>query len=140
MKNVPYVILDTNVVVSALLFKGECSFITGLWKNSQIKFLLTRPILDEYIRVLSYPKFSLSEADIEFLIEEEILPYVLVLTGKKKHLFKIPKISDPDDAKFLEAALLGKAHFLVTGDKVLLNLKQIGATQILTPADFKGSL
>ena len=135
-KLIPKVIIDTNIVLSALLFSGSVSALVEKWQSGKIHFLITRPILDEYIRALSYPKFELSEADVECLIEEEILPYVTVLTRQKKHTFKLPKISDVDDEKFLEAAMMGRADYLVTGDKVLLQVKKIGITQIVTRSDF----
>ena len=135
-KLIPKVIIDTNIVLSALLFSGSVSALVEKWQSGKIHFLITRPILDEYIRALSYPKFELSEADVEYLIEEEILPYVTVLTRQKRHTFKLPKISDVDDEKFLEAAMMGRADYLVTGDKVLLQVKKIGITQIVTRSDF----
>jgi hypothetical protein len=67
------VVLDTNVLVSALLFTGITSEIVPLWKEGAVSLLLSRDILEEYLRVLGYPKFQLSEADIKGLIEEELL-------------------------------------------------------------------
>ena len=68
------VVLDTNVLVSALIFTGISSELVPLWQRSAITVLLSRGILEEYLRVLSYPKFQLSEAEIKALIEEELLP------------------------------------------------------------------
>ena len=59
------VVLDTNALVSALLFSGVSSKLVSLWQNGSIAPLLSREILDEYLRVLSYPKFALSEKEIK---------------------------------------------------------------------------
>jgi uncharacterized protein len=62
------VVLDTNVVVSALLFTGISSKLVPLWQDDVITVLVSRGILEEYLRVLSYPKFKLSEGDIKGLV------------------------------------------------------------------------
>ena len=72
------VVLDTNTLVSALLFTGISSELVSLWQDGIITLLLSRDILDEYLRVLSYPKFKLSEEEIKKLLQEEILPYAEV--------------------------------------------------------------
>ncbi len=76
------VVLDTNVLVSALLFTGVSSQLVPLWQRSAITVLLSRDILEEYLRVLSYPKFQLSEAEIKSLTEDELLPYVKVVSPR----------------------------------------------------------
>ena len=68
------VVLDTNAVVSALLFTGISSELVLLWQKGLITLLLSREILDEYPRVFSYPKFKLSEEEIKELIQEQVLP------------------------------------------------------------------
>jgi uncharacterized protein len=77
------VVLDTNAVVSALLFSGISSKLVSLWQKGSITPLLSREVLDEYLRVLSYPKFELSEKEIKELIQEEILPYTEVVKPKR---------------------------------------------------------
>jgi hypothetical protein len=65
------VVLDINAVVSALLFSGISSKLVSLWQKGSITPLLSRPVLDEYLRVLSYPKFELSEKEIKELIQRD---------------------------------------------------------------------
>jgi putative PIN family toxin of toxin-antitoxin system len=77
------VVLDTNAVVSALLFSGISSKLVSLWQKGSITPLLSRPVLDEYLRVLSYPKFELSEKEIKELIQEEIHPYTRKWSSQK---------------------------------------------------------
>ena len=127
------VVLDTNALVSALLFSGLSSELVSRWRNGAITLLLSRDILDEYLRVLSYPKFELSEEDIKELIQEEILPYAEVVKPKRRlHVVQ----RDPSDDKFLECAVAGKASVIISGDKDLLSLGRYGRIRIQTPAQF----
>jgi len=113
------VVLDTNIVVSALLFGGQLERLIELWKEGKILPLCSKEIIDEYLKVLSYPKFQLTEEEISYLLTQEILPWfevVEVLNGK-------PYVeTDPEDDKFIWCAIEGKADFIVSGDKHLLEL------------------
>ena len=125
------VVLDTNVIISALLFTGRTSELTPLWQAGEITPLLSREILDEYIQVLAYPKFRLAETEIKNLIEEEVLPYVHVIKPRK-HLRVVRR--DPSDNKFIECAVAGKSLVIVSGDKDLLSLGTYRNISIMTPA------
>ncbi len=126
-------VLDTNVLLSALLFTGVTSELVPLWQKGKITVLLSREILDEYLRVLAYPKFQLSEEEIKGLIEEELLPFVQVIKpGTRIHVVK----RDPSDNKFLECAVAGKADVLISGDKELLAIRHYRNVRIQTPSRF----
>ena len=127
------VVLDTNAVVSALLFSGISSKLVSLWQKGSITPLLSRPVLDEYLRVLSYPKFELSEKEIKELIQEEILPYTEVVKPKRR-LRVVQR--DPSDNKFLECAVAGNARVIISGDKDLLSLRRYRQIRIQSPAQF----
>ena len=96
------VVLDTNVLVSAILLKGRLSKLVGLWRNGEISPVISKETFHEFKTVLSYPKFSLSKDDIKAIIENEILPYFEVSDIKEK----INGICrDPDDDMFLAVAV-----------------------------------
>jgi putative PIN family toxin of toxin-antitoxin system len=99
------VVLDTNAVISALLFSGVSSKLVSLWQNGLITPLLSREILDEYLRVLSYPKFQLSDEEIKELIQQEILPFAEAVKPKRR--WRVVR-RDPSDNKFLECAVAGR--------------------------------
>ncbi len=63
-KKIIRVVLDTNVLISALLFKGELSRIVGLWQKGKIVPVISKETFSELKTVLEYPKFSLSGAEI----------------------------------------------------------------------------
>lgn len=127
------VVLDTNVVISSLLFTGIASEIVPLWQKGAITVLLSREILEEYLRVLAYPKFQLSEGEIKGLIEEELLPFVQIIKpGTRIRIVK----RDPSDNKFLECAVAGKADVLISGDKELLAIRHYRQVRVQTPSRF----
>jgi putative PIN family toxin of toxin-antitoxin system len=131
------VVLDTNTLISAVLFSGTASGLVSLWQSGEITVLLSRAILQEYLRVLAYPKFSLSGQDIRGLMEEELLPFVETVQIKR-HLKVVTR--DPEDNKFLECAVAGRAAYLVTGDRHLLELGSYRGITILAVADFLNQL
>lgn len=112
-------VLDTNVVVSALLFDGPAFSVHRAWIEGRVELIFTREILDEYRRVLSYLKFGLSEEDAAYLIEEEILPFGCTISTPEASTLWIPE--DSADDRFIEAAVAGNAAALVSGDTHILS-------------------
>lgn len=131
------VVIDTNVIISAILFAGIPGELISLWKSDRIKPLASKEIIDEYIKVLTYPKFELSEAEINYILYNEILPYFDIIHIKDSSV--IIKV-DPSDDKFIHCAKTGKAGIIITGDQHLLNLKTYQKIKILTPAKFLENL
>ena len=127
------IVIDTNVVVSALLFGGTPSELIPLWKGGNIQPKASTEIIEEYIRVLSYPKFDLSEDEINFLLYHVILPYFEVVRLSRGQVIIR---HDPSDDKFIRCAESGKASIIISGDQHLLRLKSYGKIKILTPAKF----
>ena len=78
-KEVIRVVLDTNVIISALLFTGESSRIIHLWQDQKIIPVISRETFEELREVLLYPKFDLTDTEIHNIIEKEILPYFEVI-------------------------------------------------------------
>ena len=130
------VVIDTNVLVSALLFKGVPGELIECWKQRHIIPLTSRDIIDEFIRVLSYPKFQLTEKEIEFLLHQEILPWFEIVTVK----IRTPYVADdPDDDKFIWCALAGRVECIISGDEHLLNLDP-SPVPVLSPSQFLSKL
>jgi uncharacterized protein len=124
------VVLDTNVLVSALILKGKLSHLVGLWRSGRITPVLSRETFDEFRRVLEYPKFSLTTSEIQGILQEEILPFFEVVE-------RVDPVSgicrDPEDDTFLACAASAKVAFLVSGDKDLCSLGKFGRVRIITP-------
>jgi putative PIN family toxin of toxin-antitoxin system len=127
------VVIDTNVLVSSMLFGGIPSELIPLWRSGRIKPLASKEIIDEYIKVLTYPKFELSEAEINYILYNEILTYFDIIQIKDRPV--IVKV-DPSDDKFIHCAKTGKAIAIISGDQHLLSLKTYQKIEIITPAEF----
>jgi putative PIN family toxin of toxin-antitoxin system len=127
------VVIDTNVLVSALLFGGSPSRLVPLWKSRKILPYACREILDEYIRVLAYPRFKLKENELDYLLYKEILPYFGVVSIETES----PSIcNDPDDDKFLHCGLAAGVDAIVSGDKHLLSIGNYQGIPIVSVAGF----
>lgn len=134
----PRVVLDTNVLLSALVFHaGSLSWLRYAWQAERIRPLASRDTTAELIRVLAYPKFRLSAEDREGLLGD-YLPWCEAVKVPKR--IKVPVCRDPFDRPFLELALAAKADALLTGDKDLLALARNFAVPILAPAVFREGL
>ena len=130
------VVFDTNVLVSALLFRqGRLSWLRQLWQQGGFVPLGDNHTVGELIRVLGYSKFSLTKAQIEELLGL-YLPFVEIVSTSARSGRGLPKCRDASDQKFVALAQCGNADTLVTGDKALLELQ--GRTRFLieTPAAF----
>ncbi len=95
--------------------------------------LISAGVLKEYLRVLAYPKFRLTEKEIKSLIEVEVLPFTEPIRTRTR--LKVIR-KDPSDDKFLELAVGGKANFIVSSDKHLLELAVCKGTGIISVAEF----
>ena len=131
-KAVIKVVLDTNVLVSALLFKGNLSRIVDLWKEGIIIPVFSRETFREFKSVLGYPKFSLTEQEIKMLIEEEVLPFfeVMETTDKIRGICR-----DPYDDKFIACAVSASAGFIVSGDNDLLDMGMYKSIRIISASE-----
>ncbi len=128
-------VIDTNVVLSALLFPyGSVTWLRNAWKAEAVFPLASHATTLELYRVLTYPKFRLTEYEREELIAD-YLPWCETVTVAKTLV--VPECRDPYDRPFLELAMAGRADFLVTGDKDLLALAFECAVPILTPRALK---
>ena len=127
------VVIDTNVIVSALLFGGKPGELIPLWENDRIEPIVSRDIIDEYVRVLAYPKFELTEEEIRYLVFQQLLPYFQVV---KTYSGQVIVQKDPSDDKFIRCAMAGNSKVIVSGDIHLLALKVYQDIRILSPAQF----
>ncbi len=127
------VVLDTNVLISALLLKGRLNEFVDLWKIGTIAPVLSKATFSELMAVLGYPKFDLSDNEIRSIVEDELLPYFTVIEIEEE----VSGICrDANDDMFLAAAVNAKASFIVTGDKDLLELENFRSIRIVTAHEY----
>ena len=128
----PKVVIDTNVFVSGLNFKGKPREILDLIWKEEIKVCISLFILRELEKVLE-EVFGWDKERIGSTVERikdktiEVQPKVKISVIKEKN----------DDNRILECAVEGKARYIVSGDKHhLLPLKEYQGINILSPAEF----
>jgi putative PIN family toxin of toxin-antitoxin system len=127
------IILDTNVLVSALLFSGELSVLVPLWKDGTFIPMFSKETFAEFKSVLAYPKFKLTKDEIDSSIQEEVLPYFEVVSVTQP---VCGVCKDHHDDKFLSCAVSAHADMLVSGDQGLYQLKKFKFVKIVSPAAF----
>jgi putative PIN family toxin of toxin-antitoxin system len=126
------VVIDTNVLVSGLLFGGAPGEIVNAWKEGRIQPICSAEIVEEYLKVLAYPKFRLSEEEIDFLVTNEILPFFEVVEVKSGRSY-VKK--DPSDDKFVRCAVAGRARAIISRDEHLLGLVR-SPVPVVSPVEF----
>lgn len=126
-------VLDTNVLVSALLFSGPPSQLVPAWQGGRLCPIVSAEILEEYVRVLAYSKFKLTGSEILSLIEEDVLPFVDTVRAKP---ISVPTLRDPDDMKSLACAVSARVHWLVSGDDDLLSIGKVESVEIVSVTNF----
>lgn len=126
------VVLDTNVIVSAIVFGGKPKLILNLIEAEKIDGYISRFIITETCGILRQ-KFNLTEAEIESA--EEIIKKSFSLV-EPAFSINIVKNYSPDN-KILACAMAAKADYLISGDKKhILLLKKIKNIPILSPEQF----
>ena len=130
------IVFDTNVIISALVFKSPgCYWLRSLWMpaggDRRIIPLASKDTTTELLRALQYKKFKLDAAAIEELLGE-YLPFVEVVHALETRA-KLPACRDPSDVKFLALAYAAKADALVTGDADLMGVATESRIPIVAP-------
>jgi putative PIN family toxin of toxin-antitoxin system len=129
------VVLDANVVLSALVFGGGMAGrLRKAWQNNDVTPLINTDTAQELIRVLAYPKFHLAPQEQTQLLAD-YLPYAQVIAMPKKPPV-VPECRDPYDLMFMRLARVGQADALVSGDKDLLTLAE--AFKVMTGCPILG--
>lgn len=126
------VVLDTNVLISALGWGGPPEDCLELVLRDEVTNFYSLDIHDELSRVMDYPKFEFSEEEKETFLEIILSRSVLVEPSQDVEAVK----EDPSDNIFLECALEAEAEFVVSRDPHLLKIGKFKDTVILTPKAF----
>jgi len=124
------VVLDTNILVSAIIFGGYPRHILQKVVEGEVVAFTSKFLIAELSDVL-IKKFSFSKEQVEAVIS--LLSQHLLIVAPTK---SIDTLADKADNRVLEAALEARVKFIITGDKDLLELKEFKGIRIVFPADF----
>jgi len=121
------IVLDTNVLISAILSNGPPAVIVDLMANGKLKPFYNDLIIEEYWNVLHRPKFNFKNIQIDSLLDTIVKTGVAVKINVSSNI----QMPHEDDRKFYDVAKTSLAY-LITG-----NMKHYPKeTFIVTPADF----
>jgi uncharacterized protein len=129
------VVLDTNICISSVL-GGKLKVIIDEWKAGKFKLIVSEAIAREYLDVINRPKFKIPQIEI-VTVTEYLLQHAEFVTPDEQI---VVVVADPTDNKFLEAAVVGKVNYIVSGDAHLLELGSFREIPIIKAVDFIGLL
>jgi uncharacterized protein len=126
----PRIVLDTNVLISALVFGGRPRLVTDLVGEASVIAVTSEEIMTEFRRIVvaKFPEFSQNAAQLEQLLRK-------YTRWVKLGSVTVTVCRDPDDNNVIETALIGMADYIVSGDKDLLVLKEHDGVKIVKPAE-----
>jgi putative PIN family toxin of toxin-antitoxin system len=129
-------VLDANVYVSAAVRpEGPPGRIIDRFLRGRFEIVMSQAIVDEVLRALGYPKvrkYVQPGLDPELWFEDIVVLSHFV-AGEREFA---GASKDPDDDKYIAAAIEGRAGFVVAGDADLLDLKEYEGVRIVSPRAF----
>jgi uncharacterized protein len=132
MSSLKRLVLDTNVILSGLLFSGS-TLRRALLKAQTCEVLGSDATLLELVEVMGRPRF---DRYLERSIRQKLVAEFMNTCEVIPILNPIRACRDPKDDKFLEVAVHGRADAIVTGDRDLLDLNPFREIAILTPREY----
>jgi putative PIN family toxin of toxin-antitoxin system len=122
--------LDTNVLVSAVLFGGVPGELVDAARRGRVEAVVSLHVLSEFIEVLTRPRFGVDEPSAVALAEEIALFVEVIPLMEASGTW----VSDADDDPVIEAAIAGGATHVVTGD-LRIHQVEIEGLEVMTPAE-----
>ena len=123
--------LDTNILVSGLLYPGKPRKLIDLAVRGKIEIVSSVEMIEELRDVLSRGKFGLDKEEqakmVDFVVR---LSHITILKSK----FNVIK-DDPDDDVIINTAYDGEAEYIVSGDRAVLKLKLFGKILVVKASD-----
>jgi putative PIN family toxin of toxin-antitoxin system len=126
------VVLDTNVLISAIFFGGRPRQILEKAIRGEIQLCLSEPILEELKGVLQRSKFGYSAEMTQFILTE--LTAIADFVNPSETINVV--LEDPEDNRILECAVQAKANYVISGDFHLLKLSKYLNIEVLNAASF----
>ncbi len=130
------VAIDTNVFISTIIKpENRVGMVVVRMRNGEYTLLYSQEMLEELTRVITrdkiWKKYKLTDDTFNAFLNS------IIEHGERVQVFTVVNICrDPDDNLLLALALDGKADYVVSGDKDLLDLIRIQNIPIITPAAF----
>lgn len=130
--SVKRVVVDTNVIISALTAGGTPQKVIQAWITGEFLAIMSKELRQEINTVFNRSKFFKPDRKRRVLIGTLFNQALMVLPQPLDEI----AFSDKNDHFLLELAMTGQANFIVTGDKNLLKTKRVKGIEILNPTQF----
>lgn len=130
------VVLDTNTLISGLLWDGNEARIIEKAENKEIRLFISPVLIEELGGVLKREKFCKRLEGKEYTVDKAVSKIALIATLiEPTHKINLIK-EDPEDNRVLECAVSAKVDVIVSGDSHLLDLKDYSGIDIITAREF----
>lgn len=130
------IVLDTNALISGLLWGGNESTIIERAEKREIQLFISPKILKELEGVLKRAKFTKRLEDKEYTVEKAVAKIALIATLIDPNINISEIKEDPDDNLVLECGVSADVDFIISGDNHLLSLKRYAGIAIITASEF----
>lgn len=128
-----HLVLDTNVVASALLWSGSPRILLQAAREKRVRLFSSPPMRAKLGDILARPKFA-RKIEASLLSVDQLVEGYAALTAVVGPV-AIPRIApDPDDDMVIGTALAAKARAIVTGDQPLLTVDEYQGVRLMTVA------
>ena len=129
------VIIDTNVLISALIQRNYPNFILYNYVfDNLVEVCISDDLFKEYLEVLNRPKFNKYS---DFINKAElVLSHIETKATKFYPLQRFDVIADNPDNRLLELAVESKADFIITGNTTDFTMTEFHGTRIVTPKEY----
>lgn len=125
-------VVDTNVFVSGVFFGGPPGDVLAAWRDGTIELVVSREIIDEYVRVGERLSARFPDVDLEPVLRLVAAFATLVAAPSLPE----PVCADQDDDKFLACAVAAGAPYVVSGDRALLATSPYRTVVVIRPSGF----
>ncbi len=126
------IVLDTNILISALGWEGKPKKIFRRVLDGEFELIMSEKQLEELKEVMNYPRLGFTEIQKRAFLEILLQVATLVTTEGKLKVIQ----EDPDDDMILESAIENNVHYIISGDKHLLRLKEFKNIKIVTVSKY----
>ncbi len=126
------VVIDTNVLISGIFWKGYPNKVLNLWKEGKITPVISADMVSEFTRVMNDFKIQLPQGMIRQWTNLILRNSIMTEPEERISVVK----DDPADNMFIEASVAGDAEYIISQDKHLLKLKSYKRVKIVNPEEF----
>ena len=126
------VVLDTNIFISGIFWKGSSNRIITRWKEGKFTLVTSLEAVSEIIKVLKDFKIKLSDDMVKEWVDLIVRNSIIVEPKEKITIVK----DDPKDNIFIETAVAGNVDYIVSQDNHLLKLREFRGIKIIMPEEF----